>query len=198
MNRKTLWTERSRRWWLLALAGALLLPGNLLAQDVEEGIIGIGIAFDDEDFEGPATIDFLYEDVNQEVLEAGDAILEYRGVPVNTGAELYNVILDLPDVASGDTVELLLLKPDGNVVLAFPVAVFVAAKDTETVFRDRKCGSFSGVCLCKKKLTGSTCIRTIHTVQGADGKTVSTSASCVDGSTICPTPPKPPKKKKGK
>lgn len=184
-------------WWLPVFALLVLLPSGLAAQEAEEGIIGIGIAFDDEDFEGPATIEYLYEDVNQDVLDAGDAILEYRGVPVNNGAELYNVILDLPDVAPGEVVDLLLLKPDGTLVHAFPIGIFIAAKTTETTFTDRKCKKTGGNCLCSIKKTGWTCIRRIHSVVGPDGKTLSTSSSCDDGATICPTPPAP-KPKKGK
>ena len=45
-------------------------------------------------------------------------------------------------------------------------------------------------------MRGSTCLRRIKTVLDADGKFVSTSASCADGVTICPPAPKPPKKGK--
>jgi hypothetical protein len=178
----------------------LLAPSGAIAQteDTSEGfIIGVGMAFDETDETGPATIAFLYEDLNAHVLSAGDAILEYRGFPVSSGADLYRIVLALPDVAPGEAVDMVIAKArTGEVVFVAPVAAALQEKTTDTTFNDRQCQQVGTNCLCNKVLIGSTCVRTIHTTKDANGKVVSTSASCVDGVNICPPPPKP--KKKGK
>ena|SRR6185295_3549840 len=184
----------------LAVLAFLLVPFGAAAQseDSSEGfIIGVGMAFDETDEAGPAKIAFLYEDLNAAILSPGDTILEYRGFPVSSGADLYRIVLALPDVAPGDGVDMVIAKArSGEVVAVAPVAAALVEKTTDATFMDRECEQSGGNCLCNKVKIGSTCVRTIHTTVDANGKVVSTSSSCVDGVNICPPPPKP--KKKGK
>lgn len=175
------------------------IPKDDVAIDGEDGVkgvIGVGMAFDDNN--RPATIAFLYEDINAELLGPGDVIREYRGHRVSTGAELYQLIMDLPDVAPGDKVDLVLVKPTGQTVRVAAVAAVFAEKVTESTLEDRACEEKKGVCLCSQDQQGSTCVRRIHSVLGPDGKTMSTSSSCDDGANICPVPVPPKPAKKGK
>jgi hypothetical protein len=183
----------------LAVLALLLVPLGAAAQseDRSDSIIGVGMAFDETDEAGPAKIAFLYEDLNAGVLAPGDAILEYRGFPVSSGADLYRIVLALPDVAPGDAVDMVIAQArSGEVVAVAPVAAVLVEKTTDATFTDRQCEQSGGDCLCSKVKIGSTCVRTIHTTVDANGKVVSTSSSCVDGVNICPPVPKP--KKKGK
>lgn len=189
-------TQAKRGWNVagLMMLLALTLASGAAAQD---SIIGVGMAFDDQDIVGPARIAFLYDDVNSEILAPGDMILEYRGYPVGSGSELYQLILDLPDVEPGELVPMVIGNDDGEVTEVAPIAVKLEAKTSDHTFADRQCDDDNGNCLCSKEKKGSTCVRTITTeVDPATGKVVKTSSSCVDGLNICPPVPKP--KKKGK
>ena len=179
---------------------ALLLPLGAAAQEGDEDfIIGVGMAYDHEDFEGPATIAYLYEEFNMGVFEDGDVILEYRGFPVGSGAELHQLILDLPDVAIGDPVEMVLLTADGAVVPAAPVAAAIAPKVHDFTFADRACDTAAAQgCLCRIKRKGSTCIRSVTIEKDENGKIVKTSATCADGVNFCPPAPAKPRRLRGK
>ena len=176
------------------MALVLLLPFAAVAQEEPpDYVIGVGMAYDPDDFVGPATIEFLYEEFNMGILDDGDIILEYRGFPVGSGAELHQLLLDLPDVALGDPVDMLVVKQDGAVVQVAPMAAAVVDKNHDFTIPDRECVT-SKACLCSKTKKGSTCIRTVTIVKDENGKIVSTSASCADGVNSCNTPP--PKKGK--
>lgn len=184
-----------------AQGGFALSPVIIAEKPIQEQslghVIGVGMAFDGEDDTRPATIAFLYEELNAEILASGDVVLEYRGFPVSSGADLYRVIQMLPDVAPGDTVEIVLFRPStGETLIAEPVAAALAPKVTETTFPDRACKKDGDDCKCSSPSIGSSCIRRIHSVLAPDGTTMSTSSSCDDGVNICPKPR--PVKKKGK
>lgn len=149
-----------------------------------ESIIGTGFGFDSDDFAGPATIAYLYEDSNQGIFEVGDVILEYQGIPVRSGADLYQAILALPDVAPGQVVPMLLSRGTaGTVISAGPIARSIEIKDVETVFGDRICADIADVCTCVAGAPGSTCVQTMHTGIASDGETLVISSSCRTGET---------------
>ena len=76
----------------------------------EQTFIGAGFAFDGNDEIGPATILFLYDNLNEGVLEPNDIILEYEGHTVGSGKELLDVIKTIDDKEPGETVEMVVKK----------------------------------------------------------------------------------------
>lgn len=147
-----------------------------------ENIIGTGFGFDASDSAGPATIAYLYEDSNREALRVGDVILEYRGVSVASGVDLYQTILALPDVEPGDVVPMLLARESvGAPIQASPVARSIEVKDVETIFEDRICKETAGSCSCVAGSSGSTCTQTMHVELAPDGETMRVATACRSG-----------------
>lgn len=196
MNRK--WEGARPVGWSRSLSiFAVLLVGmaaTLVAQSPGV-VIGVGMAWDASDHVGPARIAYLYDDFNSAVLAPGDVILQYRGYPVVSGADLYDLVLSLPDVAPGQPVPMVTEKEGNPPAPVAPTAKVIEPKVVDVPFPNRLCVEDKGVCLCSKIESGATCVRTIRTVYDDNGKVVSTSACCTDGNSFC-NPPEP--KKKGK
>jgi hypothetical protein len=79
---------------------------------INANVIGVGFAFNGNDTNGPARILYLYDNVNEDVLEPNDIILEYRGVEVSNGKELLETILGMEDVNAGESVSMLIKRDD--------------------------------------------------------------------------------------
>ncbi len=72
----------------------------------QQGVAGIGIAFNGDSTQTPAKVLFLYDDTNEGTIQPDDIILEYEGAAVNTGAELLDTIMMMPDVQPGQALSL--------------------------------------------------------------------------------------------
>ena len=73
-------------------------------------IIATGFAYDATDEENPATILFLWDQMNAEVLRPDDVILAYRGIEVGSGAKLEQLIADLPDALPGELIDFKIMR----------------------------------------------------------------------------------------
>lgn len=108
-------------------------------------VIATGFAYDAKNNVTPATILYLWDDTNADVLKYDDVIMEYRGISVGTGAKLNALINDLPDVEPGETVEMIVLR-EGEKIAVKPVA-FVAevpANDEEATSKTTTLGDDPG------------------------------------------------------
>jgi hypothetical protein len=190
--------------WSLALLMALAAgPAWAQVSDADadsESVVAVGMAFNATD--NPAEIAYLYESFNDGVLQAGDQILEYRGHKVDSGYDLYLLILALPDVAPGETVPMLIQRTTedgGTEVLAVePVAQAVPPKEVDTIFLNRKCVKVKKDCQCEsgEGTSGMSCVRTIIIEKDATGKLLSTKATCADGVNVCNSEDPPAQKGK--
>ena len=106
-----------------------------------ETIIAVGFAFDGEDYQGPATIAFLYEgSTAQGILEPNDIIVEYRGYNVTGGAQLLGIIQALPDLNAGDLVPMTVIKEaTGTSVNVEPVAMDIPVVSGRSSSTGKKC-----------------------------------------------------------
>lgn len=175
----------------------------VLASGSEKAILGTGFAFNALDYDRPATIEYLYHNANLGLLEAGDVILEYRGIAVGSGADLLEILAELPDLEPGEPMHMLVLK-DGReepVVVELETVEILAAGQTVAFraveFPDRECEEVTDEngkvtnCLCSKIVIGSSCIRIIHVTSevplGLERVVVITSTyvTCTDGTNKC-------------
>lgn len=153
-----------------------------------ETMVGVGFAFDGSDKIGPATIAFIYDDTTcAGILERNDVILEYRGVPVNSGATLLATILALPDVAVGAPVPMLVLKNGAlEPVYCVPAAQEISLISKDGTCADKKCVKSGKGCDCEG--SGAICSYTIETQEvpvnpkKPDGpKKTQVRTTCIDG-----------------
>jgi len=158
------------------------------ADCIYDSIIGVGFAFDGEDFDHAATVAFLLEDQG-EVLDAGDVILEYRGVAVSSGADLLQTINSLPDLAVGEQVDMLVLRQGMlSPELVSPVAREIPVLSASTSSENKKCVEIpitpSGKsCGC---VSGDYICASGYTTKRKDGKVVSIQYRCADtGGNVC-------------
>ncbi|GEM_PF-1535491 len=153
-------------------------------------IIGLGYAFNGLS-SNPATVLYMYEDYNVGVLEAGDQVLVYRGVPVSSGADLLSAIDSLPPLTVGESPPITVDR-DGEIIDVYPSAYELPASLETT----SKCGLrcvrivFSGggpwqdqaMCDCTT-LTPQYqwCIATKSRKKDANGKVIQITSACADG-----------------
>ncbi len=158
----------------------------------EASIVGIGMAYDGADSLDPAKILFLYSHTNEEVIEAGDVILEYRGIPVANGRELDAVIEELPDVAPGDFVHMLVQKVNGGrepvdvTAIADAIPGSTAGETPrELEFADRICTDGGSYCYCAGRAVHVCTLQTWYKIEENKKKTAVRSACTDSGGNDC-------------
>ena len=108
---------------------ACTMPGQAGCQVSEPTIVGLGMAFDDRADE-PAKILYLYDDTNLNTLEAGDEIIEYRGLPITSGADLMAAIDSLPMLVQGELVPVSLIR-DTQTLSVVATAATISAEGVD-------------------------------------------------------------------
>jgi hypothetical protein len=80
------------------------------------------MAFDLFSLEAPAVIQFLYDPVNEGIINPGDVIVEYRGRRISNVLDLVNAIYSLPEAPAFQTIDLRILRGGvGDPVLVLPI-----------------------------------------------------------------------------
>lgn len=158
-------------------------------------VIATGFAYDPDDEINPATILFLWDQANADILRPDDQILAYRGIEVGSGAKLDQLIADLPDVVEGEHVEFTIMRDEDIFdVAAVAVPVLVADADApptvkSVTFKDRDCEEVTvgtkEVCRCVDFNNAATlCTIDVHSNAAEDGKTVYVRATCSDSDLV--------------
>lgn len=152
-------------------------------------VIATGFVYDPDNTFAPPMILNLWDKTNEDVLQLDDMILEYRGIPVASGADLDLIVSELPDVAEGDEIEMVVLRGD-EVVTVTPVAfaAAVAGSDDdlelkEISFADRICEKVTvqekSFCRCEDAFV-TECTIQIWRKADEDGKKIVVRVACSD------------------